>query len=440
MQHLTGFLYGIINFIDFGSCLLEGCFMDDEQKIDFRGLPIFAGIGKDDAEMFVRQVGGYVQSFPKGTRIPYTHGDAPRIGIVLEGKVHVLLTDPSGNEVLCYELEVGALFGNVWAVVGTEVCSGMMLEMRVRASVLWLPYREMEKVYGETGGVQGAVARNLFSVLSRMMFVQTVNTEKDVRNLVHVPFLGSLPIYKKKERKKGYTGISILENNVQQNYLESIRLIRTRVEKQIDENHCKVIMVTSSVPGEGKSTVAATLAVSLAGKGRPVVLIDCDLRNPSTQETLNIKGEYPGLEAVLAGNASIKQALYSYEEERGLPLLVMPGGEEQADGSNLLASDRMETLLDHLKPVADVIILDTPPSAMLVDAMQVAKFADMVLYVIQSDYARRNVILRGIKELSDTGVKIGGVILNGCKETSSQGYRSSGYYGNYGHYYGKKNG
>ncbi len=145
--------------------------MDDEQKIDFRGLPIFAGIGKDDAEMFVRQVGGYVQSFPKGTRIPYTHGDAPRIGIVLEGKVHVLLTDPSGNEVLCYELEVGALFGNVWAVVGTEVCSGMMLEMRVRASVLWLPYREMEKVYGETGGVQGAVARNLFSVLSRMMFV-----------------------------------------------------------------------------------------------------------------------------------------------------------------------------------------------------------------------------------------------------------------------------
>ena len=301
---------------------------------------------------------------------------------------------------------------------------------------------------GETTRIRGSVRDGVITgmlislvlLLSRMMFVQTVNTEKDVRNLVHVPFLGSLPIYKKKERKKGYTGISILENNVQQNYLESIRLIRTRVEKQLDENHYQLIMVTSSVPGEGKSTVAANLAVSLAGKGRPVILIDCDLRNPAIQETLNIKGEYPGLEAVLAGKASIKQALYSYEGERGLPLLVMPGGKEQTDGSNLLGSERMSILLDHLKQIADVIILDTPPSAILVDAMQVARFADMVLYVIHSDYARRNVILRGIRELSDTGVKIGGVILNGCKETNSQGYRSSGYYGNYGHYYGKKNG
>lgn len=140
------------------------------QEIDFQGLPIFSGVSEEDANLFIRQVGGYVQSFPKGTRIPYTHGDAPRIGIVLEGKVHVLLTDSFGSEVLAYELEEGELFGNVWAVVGTDVCSSMMLEMRVRAAVLWLPYRELEKTYGETGGVQGVVARNLFTVLSRMMF------------------------------------------------------------------------------------------------------------------------------------------------------------------------------------------------------------------------------------------------------------------------------
>ena len=102
--------------------------------------------------------------------MPYIHGDSPRIGILLHGAVHVLLTDPFGNEVLGYELEDGALFGNMRAVVGADGCNNIMLEMRAKTAILWLPYRELEKAYGETGGVQGLVARNLFSILSRMMF------------------------------------------------------------------------------------------------------------------------------------------------------------------------------------------------------------------------------------------------------------------------------
>lgn len=149
----------------------------DEQKINFQGLPIFSGIDEDEASLFVRQVGGYVQTFSKKARIPYTHGEFPRIGIVLHGSVQVLLNDPFGNEVLGYELKAGSLFGNVWAVVGTDVCSSMMLEMRTKASILWLPYREMEKAYAETGGVQGAVARNLFAILSRMMFAMIQKIE-----------------------------------------------------------------------------------------------------------------------------------------------------------------------------------------------------------------------------------------------------------------------
>ena len=149
----------------------------EEQEIDFQALPIFSGVDRGEAALFVRQVGGYVQSFLKGERISYTHGDTPRIGVVLEGIVQVLLTDPYGNEVLAYELKEGSLFGNVWAVVGTDVCSSVMLEMRTPASVLWLPYREMEKVCGETGGVHRLVARNLFSILSRMMFTMIQKIE-----------------------------------------------------------------------------------------------------------------------------------------------------------------------------------------------------------------------------------------------------------------------
>ncbi|MBR1553257.1 MAG: hypothetical protein IJ631_04510, partial [Schwartzia sp.] len=107
--------------------------MVDEQEIDFRGLPIFSGVSKEDALLFVRQVGGYVQCFSKGARIPYSHSDLPHIGILLHGILQVLLTDPSGNEVLGYELKDGALFGNIWAVVGTDVCNSMMVEMRTKA-------------------------------------------------------------------------------------------------------------------------------------------------------------------------------------------------------------------------------------------------------------------------------------------------------------------
>ena len=113
------------------------------QDIDFQGLPIFSGVSEADARDFVRQVGGYVQDFPKGTQIPYTHGESPRIGILLHGAVHVLLTDPFGNEVLGYELEDGALFGNMRAVVGADGCNNIMLEMRAKTAILWLPYREL---------------------------------------------------------------------------------------------------------------------------------------------------------------------------------------------------------------------------------------------------------------------------------------------------------
>ena len=147
-----------------GGCVLE------EQECEFQELPIFSGVEADVIETFIRKVGGYVQQFQKGARIPYTHGSDPCIGIVLGGLIHVLLTDSSGCEVLGYELKDGALFGNVWAVVGTDVCSNMMLEMRKKTSVLWMPYRNLERAFGKPGRVQGIVARNMFAILSRMMF------------------------------------------------------------------------------------------------------------------------------------------------------------------------------------------------------------------------------------------------------------------------------
>ncbi|MBR4422191.1 MAG: polysaccharide biosynthesis tyrosine autokinase, partial [Erysipelotrichaceae bacterium] len=295
---------------------------------------------------------------------------------------------------------------------------------------------------GKTIAVQGnavkgamyGLALGLGLVILHMMTYKTVRTVKDVRAFSTVDHLGSLPVYKKKKRKDTSSNINILEHNVQQDYLEAIRLIRTRVTRKLEKSGHKVVMVTSSVPGEGKSTIAANLAISLAGKSESVLLIDCDLRNPSLQEIFQVSENQPGLMEVLDGRISVNDAIVSYERQ-GIHLKVLFGSPNNPTShAELLGSDKMTQIMEYLKKTADIIILDTPPSAMLVDAMLVAKYVDEAIYVIMSDYARASVVAEGMRELKNTGIEIGGYVLNGCKEAlGGYGYH---YYGYGSHYYG----
>ncbi len=147
------------------------------QEIDFQELPIFSGVKPEEINSFIEDAGGWVQQFSKGMRLPYTHGGDSRVGVMLHGMGYVLLTDPFGDEVLGYELRDGELFGNVWSVLGKDVCSSMSLEMRTNAEVLWLPYPSLLRAIGEPGAANGVVAQNLFKVLSRMMFVMMQKIE-----------------------------------------------------------------------------------------------------------------------------------------------------------------------------------------------------------------------------------------------------------------------
>lgn len=147
------------------------------QEFDFQGLPIFSGVEAEDIISFIEDAGGWVQQFPKGTRLPYEHGGDSRVGVFLYGMAYVLLTDPFGDEVLGYELRDGELFGNVWSVLGKDICNSMSLEMRTQAAVLWLPYPSLLRAIGHPGPAHGAVAQNLFKILSRMMFVMTQKIE-----------------------------------------------------------------------------------------------------------------------------------------------------------------------------------------------------------------------------------------------------------------------
>ncbi|MBR4549604.1 MAG: formate--tetrahydrofolate ligase [Oscillospiraceae bacterium] len=278
------------------------------------------------------------------------------------------------------------------------------------------------------GFLLGAVLLMVYTVTTR-----TIRDEEDLRTFLNVPCLGTLPSYKKKRRKKNVnTEINILNdrNGSNSDYIESMRLIRTRLERQLGDK--QVLMVTSSIPGEGKSTVAANLAISMARKGKSVILIDCDLRNPTQGKVFGLKGKYPGLVPVLQGKAKLEDALYEVTDHgEPIGLTLLPGADHESKLVEILGSEEMRELLEKLKKRVDVVILDSPPSAMLVDAMIMVQHVDGVVYVVMSDFAKRSFIFRGMDELTSNGVEVLGCILNGGK-TRSKGY---GYYGSKGYGY-----
>lgn len=262
---------------------------------------------------------------------------------------------------------------------------------------------------------------------------RTIRSESELRSLLNLNCLGTLPfVQAKKRRKNNRKEINILYDANCGEYVEAMRLIRTRLERQLEGK--QVLMVTSSIPGEGKSTVASNLAISMALKGKRVVLVDCDLRDPSIADIFNLSGEYPGLISVLQGKAALEDSLYEVQH-KGMPigLTLLPGGSQESSLVEILGSETMSALIGRLCERADIVILDTPPSAILVDAMMLVQHVDAVAYVIMSDFARRRYIIKGVEELNASGAPIVGCILNGGSS------RSSGY-GYYGYKSGKSSG
>ena len=276
-------------------------------------------------------------------------------------------------------------------------------------------------------GAMIGFALGILLVIVNVISFRTIRSESELRSLLNIPCLGTLPFYQKKQRRNSTrTEINILNDGENSDYVEAMRLIRTRLERQMEGK--QVLMVTSSISGEGKSTVAANLAIAMARKGKRVILVDCDLRNPTVSQIFDLKEKYPGLVSILRGKSKLEESLVEVSDHGNpIGLTLLPGGEREPRLVEILSSENMETVINTLRERADVVILDTPPSAMLVDAMMLVRHVDAVAYVIMSDFARRRYIFQGVEELSNTGAPIVGCILNG-------GRSRGGRYGYYGYY------
>jgi len=258
---------------------------------------------------------------------------------------------------------------------------------------------------------------------------RTVGNEEELKKYLNVACLANLPnVSFKKRRKEIDKHIHIHNDKVGQTYLENIRILRARVERNMQQIGAKTVLVTSSIPKEGKSTVATNLALSLAEKRLKVALVDLDLRNPSVYEVL---GKDQGKKSGIAEFLSDKKKL-EVNIEKKWNLSVFCAGERQSNPVELLKKNILGKMIQMLRAKYDYVIIDTPPAAMLSDAAVIAKHTDAVIYVVKQDYARVERIIEGMEALGLSQTPILGVVLNGV-ETVIGGYGSYRY-GNYGVY------
>ena len=218
---------------------------------------------------------------------------------------------------------------------------------------------------------------------------------------------------------------------------EAYKTLRTNVSFSLTgEEKSKIVLVTSSLQSEGKSITATNLAISYAQTDRKVLLIDCDLRRPKMARLLQVSSPV-GLSNVLMEPYLIKEALIS----TGLPNLdVLLSGDIPPNPSELLSSPRMARLLEDVRKNYDIVILDTPPVNMVIDAVVLAPLTDGVLFVVRANQSERGAVIHAVEQLEYAKAKILGFVLNGAAlESTNYGYGKHRYrryrrYGRYGGY------
>ena len=202
---------------------------------------------------------------------------------------------------------------------------------------------------------------------------------------------------------------------------ESFRTIKTNIQYSSLDKKYKVIVITSSKPGEGKTFVASNLALTLAQGGKRVVLIDCDFRNPNIHRKFKYSNIY-GLSEILLDKERFNISERKYNDN----LIVITSGRMPPNPSETLASERMSEFLEELKEEYDYIILDTPPLLFVSDPQVISTKADGTILVVRADKTKKYEIKESYGILKSINVNVIGTILNGAK------IKKRKYYGEYG--------
>jgi capsular exopolysaccharide synthesis family protein len=192
-------------------------------------------------------------------------------------------------------------------------------------------------------------------------------------------------------------------------FAESVRAVRLAIQRASRFEPAKSIMVTSSIDGEGKTTLAANLAQSIASLGMRTILVEGDLRNPEMSRSLCPQAKV-GVVEVASGRARFEQALF-FDRVTGLAVLPSPSKQRSAGANEFVFSDAMRNMLDHLRKHFDYVIIDAPPLVPLVDARALGEIADRVVLTIRWDSTPRDVVIQALETLAPLEEHLLGTVL-----------------------------
>lgn len=241
-----------------------------------------------------------------------------------------------------------------------------------------------------------------------------------------------MSLLKRKEKpivKKFY---SVANKNAPFTYVEAYKMLSTNLEFITAAEKCKNIMITSSLANEGKTNTSMNLALTLAGYGKKVCFVECDLRRPTIHRYFDAQRKTSGLTNILTGQVELQDVIRKVKD-RDLGILF--AGATPPNPSELLASPRMQELVKELEEQYDYIIYDTPPVFVVTDAAALGKYMDGAVLVVKHNTTDKNVVLKAKKNLENAGVKIFGAIYSEYNDKSGGSYSSYNY--NY-YYYSSK--
>jgi capsular exopolysaccharide synthesis family protein len=262
------------------------------------------------------------------------------------------------------------------------------------------PKRMLNIILGIIVGIFGGIGAAFFTDYMD----NTIKTAEDVDKNLTVPFLDIVPL------SSTDLGSIFMSTDPKSSVAESFRTIRTGLMLSSSENNpLKVILLTSSVPHEGKTTVSANLAVAMAQMGEKVLIIDVDLRRHNLHELFGLKSK-GGLTEVLLDPSLFAASIHTMKEHPNLDVLT--GGVLAPNPSELLGSERMQKLMAHLRERYDRIILDSPPVLAFSDALVLSRLADGVIMVVWGGKTPRDLVGQSVESLKGVGARILGVALN----------------------------
>lgn len=243
-----------------------------------------------------------------------------------------------------------------------------------------------------------------------------IRGEADLRTVTQIPVLGGISFDPDATKQPLLT-----QTSPQGPRAESFRQLRTNLQFANVANHARTILVTSSLPGEGKSTTATNLAISIAQSGLSVCLIDADLRRPMINDYLGLERN-AGLTTALVGESPFENLLQQWGDDH---LFVLTSGQIPPNPSELLGSTEMQTLLKDLQLSFDMVIVDAPPLLPVTDATVLSQHVDGVVLVVGTHTIRKQELNRSLSALDMVEARLLGVVLNRVPAKGADSYSYS---------------